>query len=233
MNIAAVVAGGFGTRMGDTMPKQFLPLCGRPIIFYCLSAFLEYKDIDFVIVGVNPDYISLVERYKSLYFHNTPRIIITAGGTDRNETLMNILHTARKTVQADENTVIVSHDAARPFISKKMIDDVIKGLSCCDTACASVPSVDTTVITKNGNIAAFPRRSDVLLVQTPQSFRLGAFEDACSLLTRNQLMEATDISSLFFMCGKTVKFTAGSENNIKITYPRDLAIAETILRNNQ
>lgn len=229
MNIAAIVAGGVGTRMESSIPKQFLPLKKKPVLCYSLSVFLEHPDIDFVIIGTHHDYIPLMEQYKKEYFSNDSRIIVTGGGHNRNETLLNILYTARTKCKANDDTVIISHDAARPFLTAQMIDDALSEISSCDAVCTAVSSVDTTVIVKNGKIEAFPDRSNVLRLQTPQTFRLGMFESVYASLSPEQRAVATDVSRLFFECGKYVKFTAGNEKNIKITYPQDISIAETLL----
>lgn len=230
MNIAAVVAGGTGTRMENVMPKQFLPLNGKPVLCHSLSTFLEHPRIDFVIIGTHSDYIPVVGQYKKEFFSNNAKIIIAHGGCDRNETLLNILRTARTQCNANDDTVIVSHDAARPFLTAQTIDDALNEISDCDAVCTAVPAVDTTVIVKNGKIEAFPDRSNVFRLQTPQTFRLGMFEKVYASLSPEQRAVATDVSRLFFECGKRVKFTAGNEKNIKITYPQDIALAETIFR---
>lgn len=232
MNIAAVVAGGTGTRLGGNLPKQFLYLKEKPVLCYSLSVFLAHPEIDYVIVGTHKDYIPLVEEYREKFFDNTRRLIITNGGQDRNGTLLNILSAAKKLCHAPENSVIISHDAARPFLTPNMIDDALREIQNYDAVCTAVPAIDTTVIAPNGQISSFPNRSDLLRLQTPQTFRLNIFESVYAALSPEQRQTATDVSRLFYLCGKSVKFTSGSESNIKITYPQDLTIAKALLECN-
>lgn len=229
MNIAAIVAGGTGTRLGGNMPKQFLYLNKKPVLCYSLSVFLSHPAIDYVIVGTHKDYVTLAESYKKDYFENTERLLITTGGQDRNDTLMNILAAAETHCQAPKDSVILSHDAARPFVTSKMIDDALREIVHYNAVCTAIPAVDTTVIAPNGQLEAFPSRADLLRLQTPQTFRLDEFQNIYTSLTTEERRTATDIGRLYYLCGKSVKFTDGSESNIKITYPQDLAIAQAII----
>ncbi len=230
MNIAAVVAGGTGTRLGGSLPKQFLYLDKKPVLYYSLSVFLSHPQIDYVIVGTHKDYISLVEDYRANYFNNTERLLITSGGEDRNGTLLNILTVAEKVCHAPEDSIIISHDAARPFVTPVMIDDALHEIQSYDIVCTAVPAVDTMVIAPNGEVTAFPNRADLLRLQTPQTFRLGVFKEVYASLSSEQRRISTDVSRLFFFCGKTIKFTFGSESNLKITYPQDLTIASSLIK---
>ena len=232
MNYAAILAGGIGTRMKRTdLPKQFLMLGEKPIIIHTIEQFFISGQIDRIIIGTPKEWISYTEDIVGKYIGDSARIRITAGGGNRNETIMNICNDirAREGVQADD--ILITHDAVRPFITQRIIADSIEALQTCDSADTAIPAYDTIVESRDGlTIDSIPLRSSMYLGQTPQTFRLEEF-----MTTYNDLDEAekailTDASKIYVLKGKSVAIVRGEAYNMKITTSYDLQLANLILQ---
>ena len=231
MVIAGIVAGGVGTRMGQNiMPKQFLNIAGKPIIVHTIEKFLASPQIDGIVVGVHAEWMHVMNDLLDKYFIGESGIVVVTGGKNRNETIKNIVNGARENFKADENTILVSHDAVRPFLSLRIIEDNVKAaekFGVCDTV---VGSTDTIVQSEeDGFITNIPVRSTMYQGQTPQSFRIGLFEEVYSSMTEEELDIVTDACKMFFMRGHKVRLVEGDVSNFKVTYPFDLKMAKTIL----
>lgn len=231
MALAGIVAGGTGSRMGGDMPKQFLDLCGEPVIIHTIKRFLTHKDISDIIVGINPDWYDYAYSLIGKYFDE--RVYLTKGGADRNGTIVNIIMYAKEKLGVGDNEILITHDAVRPFASSKMIDDSIEAMKYCDICTAAIPSTDTMLISDDGITAAeFPLRQKMFRVQTPQTFRLGSFIEMLETVTEEERVGITDACKLFHMNGKTVRLIEGAETNIKLTYPNDFITAKQFIMHN-
>lgn len=234
MVIAGIVAGGTGSRMGQNiMPKQFLELAGKPIIVHTIEKFLACTEIDYVIAGVHPDWLGFMHDLVEKYFRGETRLAIASGGTNRNETIWNIAQKAREEFHADEDTILVTHDAVRPFLSLRIIFDNVAAAEkygACDTV---VGATDTIVQSDNLEyITAMPIRKYMYQGQTPQSFRLGLFENVYENMTEEEVEQVTDACKLFLLRGYKVYLVEGDVANFKITYPFDLKMAKTMIEEN-
>ncbi len=227
MAIAGIVAGGSGSRMGSAKPKQFIELCGRPVIIHTVGAFLKNPLIDHVIIGINPEWYDYTKELLQNY--GMTQVKLTKGGSDRNETLLNIIRCAKEELSCADDEIILTHDAVRPFVSEKMISDSIEALQKYRIVTAAIPATDTIIISADGEEASdFPVRSTVYQVQTPQSFRLGDFTGVLSQASRQERQTVTDACKLFHLRGYAVGLVEGDRRNIKITYPSDMTIAQAI-----
>ena len=150
MAIAGIVAGGTGSRMGSTVPKQFLPLCGRPVIVRTIEKFIGSEGIDAVIVGVNPDWYDHMQSLISEYF--PAGVYAARGGADRSDTIVNIIRYAIDDLGYDEDEILLTHDAVRPFVTEKMISDSIDAMSHCEICTAAVGATDTMLISEHGTL---------------------------------------------------------------------------------
>ena len=229
MVTAAVLAGGSGSRMGSDIPKQYLPVNGKPIIVYTLEKFIENENTDYTVVAVAQSYVDYVEKLIREYFPGYEKFSVIPGGKTRSDTLMNVLeHLNEKGIS--ENDVILTHDAVRPFIDGRIISDNISSAlkyGACNTC---VPAVDTVFISRDGEfIDEVPKRSTVFHAQTPQSFRTKELYELCKKIPADVFSELTDGCSVYTYCGKKVFMVKGSENNIKITYPSDIKKAEIFI----
>lgn len=232
MIIAGIVAGGTGSRMGNTkLPKQFLDLCGKPVIVRTTEKFISVSQIDIVIIGINPEWKSYMTELKDKYFKNVKKLIITDGGEDRNATVQNIISAAKK-LGADDESIVLTHDAVRPFVTEKMISDSVNAMKSCDICTVAIPATDTVVSSESGvNISGFPLRKTMFQEQTPQTFKLGTFKKVYENIDKEQLKNVTDVCRLFYMCGYDVKLIQGDVSNIKLTFPYDYTVAKILVEN--
>ena len=227
MVFAVVLAGGSGSRMGTEMPKQFIDLNSKPVIFYSLDTFEKSRYIDKTILVVPGEYLSLGEEISSNYFSSS--VFVTAGGSDRNESLMNALRFIEENFGADEQSIVVTHDGARPFVSERMIKENVEAMgefNACDTC---IESTDTVIEAKGGIATSMPERQFVFRCQTPQTFKVLKLKEYYNSLSEEEKATLTDAGKIFFLKGEKVKIVEGDQNNIKITYPEDLMLAKSIL----
>ena len=232
MIYAGILAGGTGTRMGiSNMPKQFLDLGNKPIIIHTIEKFLLEPEIEKIVVGVHEDWIShaedLVEEYISTF---KDRIIIVAGGSDRNTTIENIIKAIDDYKELTDEDIVITHDSVRPFITLRIIKDNIRLAKECDAVDTVVEAVDTIVESTNGEyITNIPNRAHYYQGQTPQRFRCKDFLNLYNSLTSEEKQILTDACKIFVIKGKEVALAKGEYSNLKITTVTDLKIAKSML----
>lgn len=232
MIYAGILAGGTGTRMGiSNMPKQFLDLGNKPIIIHTIEKFLLEPEIEKIVVGVHEDWIShaedLVEEYISTF---KDRIIIVAGGSDRNTTIEDIIKAIDDYKELTDEDIVITHDSVRPFITLRIIKDNIRLAKECDAVDTVVEAVDTIVESTNGEyITNIPNRAHYYQGQTPQSFRCKDFLSLYNSLTNEEKQILTDACKIFVIKGKEVALAKGEYSNLKITTVTDLKIAKSML----
>ncbi len=231
MVIAGIVAGGIGSRMGNSaVPKQFLEIGEKPVIIHTIEKFLVSSDIDYVVVGVHADWQDYMEDLINKYLDKEERVVVTAGDSNRNGTIQKIIEKAEEVWGIDDETIFVTHDAVRPFISLKIISDNVeaaKKFGVCDTVIAAT---DTIVQSSNQEyISEIPVRSEMYQGQTPQSFKYGIFKEVYNSMTKEELEIVTDACKMFFLRNYKVHLVEGSISNFKITYPFDLKMAKIMM----
>ena len=226
MNIAVVLAGGIGARVGGNLPKQLLPLAdGKTILEHSVSAFDEADCIDEVCIVMHPDYIC--EAEKMLGSNNWTKVRrIIPGGKERWESSVNAIRKYQEVLSADEfvKANILLHDAARPFVSQRIVTDVCKALEEHEAVVVAVPSTDTVYEMHNGCVARIPNRSTIMRAQTPQAFRLGLIAKAYDIALSSSNMQVTDDCGILFsyMPNQPIHIVAGNEQNRKITFKEDI-----------
>ena len=230
MVIAGIVAGGSGTRMGGTLPKQFMELNGKPVLIYTIEKFLSHSRVDAVIIGINPQWKEYAAELIKTYFQDNDNVFVTDGGTDRNGTVYNIITFAAESLGCKADDIVLTHDAVRPFVTHKMIDDSISAMDSFDICTTSIPETDTVAISEDGSKAmSFPDRTKLYRIQTPQTFRLGSFIKVYESLSPEERSRATDVCRLYLERDHSVKLIEGDISNIKLTYPFDFKLAEAII----
>lgn len=234
MIFAAVFAGGSGSRMGATaLPKQFLPLGGKPVLIHTLEAFLRSREIDALFVLCPPDWIGYTRELLAQHLPDAA-VDVTAGGATRNDTLLCAIRYVRERFPVDEDTILLTHDAVRPFVTPEMIADNIAAVRECGACDTVIPATDTIVHSTDGAfISDVPVRSELYQGQTPQSFRLLELQRTVESLTDEEVAVLTDACKIYAVRGKKVRLVPGSAANMKITYAEDLPLAEAILRARQ
>ncbi len=215
---AIIVAGGKGIRMGNNLPKQFILLKNKPVLYYTLKVFLEaYIDLQ-VIVVLPLDYTDMGQEIIDAYFDKN-RIRIAAGGDTRFQSVKNGL------ALVEDEAIVFVHDGVRCLVSKELIHRCYEQAVETGTAIPAITSSDSIrIITDEGN-EAFDRRN-VKLIQTPQTFHSKIILPAFQIDYKDKFTDEATVAEAY---GIKVSLVEGEENNIKITTPIDLLIAERIL----
>ena len=231
MIFAAILAGGVGSRMGGTdTPKQFLDLGGKPVIVHTIEKFVINNDIDKIIVLTPKNFINHTNHLIEEHISKSDRIIVVEGGKTRNDTIMNSISYIEENFGIDEDSIIITHDSVRPFVTHRIIEDNIKAAKrygACDTV---IPATDTIVESINGTtIESIPVRDYYYQGQTPQSFNIKKLFNLINCLTEDESNILTDACKIFTLKDEDVYLVDGEVTNIKITYPYDLKLANTIL----
>ncbi len=224
MVTAIFPAAGSSVRMGGGVNKNLLELAGEPILIRTLKTFSQVGRVNFLIVVVAAHEVAAVEGLLSATAGLKPWRV-TVGGSERQYSIANGLK-----LLPDDAEIILVHDAARPLISARTIDDVIDAAERFGGAIAAVPSKDTIkIVDADGFVKSTPPRSELVAVQTPQGFKREILLQAYAQAAADKFL-GTDDASLVERLGARVKVVASSYDNIKITTPEDLGVAETLLR---
>lgn len=234
MIYAEILAGGKGTRMGNTeMPKQFLKIGNKPIIVHTIEAFLLNERLNKIIITSPKQWIQhtndLINKFIPAQLKE--KIAVCAGGSDRNESIMSGIRYIEENFGINDDDIIVTHDAVRPFLTHRIINDNIDAalkFGACDTV---VPAFDTIVESVDGNVISnIPRRDFMYQGQTPQSFNIKELTTLYNSLSDDEKQILTDAAKIFVVKGKNVKLVQGEVFNMKITTPYDLKLANALVR---
>ena len=223
-NIAVILAGGIGSRVGGATPKQLLPLAdGRSIIEHSIDAFELAQDINEIAVVMHPEWLAAAE---AMIERNGWKKVkkLFPGGSERWESSWHAVEAYRDVSHQYSEVSILLHDAARPFVSQRIIADVCQALESHEAVTVAVPSTDTVYITESNRLCAMPPRETVWRAQTPQAFRLDIIAEAFRRALAQGKIEATDDVGIVYryMPEIPVYIVPGEENNRKITYAEDL-----------
>ena len=227
---ALIVAAGTGSRMGEDAPKAYLPLAGRPLLAHCLEIFQAHGEVDAIVLMVAGP---MLETAKGIG-RGFPKVRnVAVGGTRRQDTVrLGLDQLAQLGLAGPEDFVLV-HDAARPFVQPDLIATV---LSAARRVGAAVPAVSPGDTVRRVSAPAAPgddrlsagtlSREEIVLIQTPQGFRVGLLLEAFERAGKSVV---TDDAALVELIGHPVAVVSGSARNIKITIPQDLALARALL----
>ena len=232
MIFAAILAGGIGSRMGETdTPKQFLTLGDKPVIVHTIEKFAINSKFDKIIVLSPKNFINYTNDLIKEYFGDNNNIVVLEGGKTRNDTLINAIEYINDNFDIDDESIIVTHDSVRPFVTHRIIEDNIKAakeFGACDTV---VPATDTIVESVDSKlIKNIPIRDNYYQGQTPQSFKINKLSELVNSLSESESNILTDACKIFVLKNEDVYLVDGEITNIKITYPYDLKLANTILK---
>lgn len=226
-----VLAGGKGTRMGNVeKPKQFMDVGGKPIIIHTIEKFVVCQEFDKVLVLSPKQWINHTQDLIKKYIPCSDNVIVLEGGITRNETIMNAVKYIDEQGCLDEETIIVTHDSVRPFVTHRILEENVKyakKYGACDTV---IPATDTIVeSTNNEFITDIPDRSKMYQGQTPQTFKALMLRELYNSLTEDEKTVLTDACKILVLKGEKIHLVDGEVFNIKITYPYDLRVAESLL----
>lgn len=216
-----IVAGGSGSRVGGGELKQFRWVAGKPMLLHSVHAFQERADVGMVVVVLPREYVGDPPPW--LFQCDTERLLLSVGGRERTDSVRNGLEDL-----ADESTIAVIHDAARPLVSSQVIERVIAEARKGHGAAAAIPVVDSLKCADGaGRIVGTVDRSGVFRIQTPQAFPREMIERAYAR-ARSAGVTATDDAALCERLGFEVILVPGSERSLKITDELDFARAEAL-----
>lgn len=231
MIYAVIAAGGIGSRMGNLeKPKQYLMLKNKPIIAHTVEKFYVNSNFEKVIILCPEQWVSHTKSILKKHLPENNRVIVLQGGSTRNETIMNAINYIEETDGLDDDTIIVTHDAVRPFVTARIIEENIDAALKYGATDTVVPATDTIVESLNKTtISNIPDRSKLYQGQTPQSFKAKLLKELYYSLTEEEKDILTDACKIFSMKGHDVHLIDGEVHNIKITYPYDLRVAMALL----
>jgi len=227
---ALILAGGSGTRMNTPLPKQFMLLGDAPVFIHSARKFLADARVKQLWIGANGDWYELARQQIEEHIGNDDRVRMCEGGADREETLLNTLGAVCGQNEVGPDDIALIHDSVRPFMTQRIIDDVISALSCCDACNTVVPVNDTIVQSADGKtISGMPNRGELFAGQSPQGFRILTLLQAFASLDPAERRLLTDTTRVCFVKGISVHIVRGEFYNFKITTPYDWHVAQTIL----
>lgn len=225
-NIAIILSGGTGTRLGESMPKQFLKVAGKKVIEHTLDVFQNHPLIDEIAVVVHADYIRDVE---SICVHNqyTKLKKILIGGKERYQSSLAAINAY------EEEVNLIFHDSVRPLVNERIITDCIHALEKYDAVDVAVPTTDTIIQVDAANeIMRIPQRSLLRNGQTPQAFKRSVIKRAYEKALKDPDFQTTDD------CGVVLKYlpdtpiyvVKGEQFNMKLTYKEDLFLLDKLFQ---
>ena len=225
--VAVVLAAGSGQRFGGELPKQLQRLAGRTLIEHSVGAFQDAPGVDAILLVVSADLAGPVGELLGGRYGKVTGII--EGGSTRTDSTRRAL-----AALGDEECDVLFHDAARPLVDQATIAGCVAALATDRAVGVAIPSSDSIFETRDGVVTAMPRRDALLRCQTPQGFRLSVIRRAYQLADADPGFASSAPTDdcgvvLRYLPDVPVRAVPGSERNLKITYPADLAIAELLL----
>lgn len=229
MNIALIFAGGKGTRMGASLPKQFLKINGKEILFHTVDLFQRNKQIDKIYVATIDEYIEHVKEEVKIGHYTKVEDVIGGGGSAQ-DTIYKLLIRAKE--ENPDDSIVLLHDGVRPFVDREVITRNIEGVQKYGNAVTAVPAYETVMISEDSHIAEdVTIRNQTYLGQAPQSFILSDILAAHEKIRQRPegYRDMVDAATIIRTLGETVHLVEGNRGNIKITTPEDVYIFRAFL----
>ena len=235
MNIALVLSGGTGRRMGLDMPKQYIEVCGSLIISYCMETLSGHNGIDAIQIVAEEEWQELIsESVKKLAKAEESKISgkfkgFSKPGVNRQLSILNGLEDIKD--YASDSDYVLIHDAARPMLSMQQISDCLGAVTGHDGVIPVLPMKDTVYSSEDGRtITSLLSRSQIFAGQAPELFVLGKYYEANTSLLPEDILKINGSTEPAVMAGMDIAMIPGDENNFKITTRADLERFESILR---
>ena len=230
MICAALLAGGIGSRLNQGKRKQFVNINNKPILVHSVETFLNVNDLDKIIVSSPKEHVDKTNSLMDEYFPNCDRIVVIEGGETRNDTILNSIN-YMKNQNCENDSILVTHDASRIFVSEKLIKDSIKYAIEVGAASAVIPATDVIFESKeDGKLTDVPLRKYLCHAQTPQSFNIDKFLEIYEDLSDEEIAKLDEAMVLFHLRNVEVKLFEGNQDNFKITRPFDIVLAEAMFK---
>lgn len=226
-NVAVLLAGGVGVRVGLGVPKQLIKIAGHAIMEHTLAALDRHPDVDEIVVMMAPGHLDAVRAMvKSGGYTKVSRILEGAG--TRNDTTLRALEAL-----GEEDCKLLLHDAVRPLVSARIITDCFAALDDYDAVDVAIPSADTIIeVGPDNTIRDIPPRANLRRGQTPQAFRLSTLREAYRHATADPDFQATDDCTvvLRYLPDVPIWVVPGDERNMKVTEPIDIYLADKLFQ---
>ena len=234
MNIAVILAGGVGNRLGAGIPKQFVEILGKPILAYTIDPFEKHPDVDAILVVCVKPYIDYIWKLKEKYGFSKLKWV-TEGGATFQESVMNGVNFLTDKAHSDD--IVLFHFGASPFITPDIITDVIR--VCKDKGTNAISTTDylllsgkkkstKTVLDPENFTEEYINRDTIAVMNTPHAFRYGFIVDMYKEAVETGIIDTVEphTTTLMYAMGKPIYFSKGSQDNIKITTKEDLEMFE-------
>ncbi|MCF3963613.1 bifunctional cytidylyltransferase/SDR family oxidoreductase [Streptomyces fuscigenes] len=233
---AVVLAGGTGQRVGLSIPKQLLKIAGKAVIEHTLAIFEQSESVDDIVVLMAPGFVPDVEKIVAKAgFTKVTQVI--EGGATRNETTERAIELLGEGLAEGEDRNLLFHDAVRPLLSQRVIENCVTALERYQAVDVAIPSADTIIVTRTHGedgefITDIPDRARLRRGQTPQAFKLSTIRRAYEVAAEDPNFQATDDCSvvLKYLPDVPVHVVAGDEYNMKVTQPVDVFIADKLFQ---
>lgn len=235
MIYGAMLAGGSGTRIKTSViPKQFIEINGQPIILYTLRNMLRVERFDYIYIAVRDDYKDYLRKQVEENIEQKQKVRIISGGKERIDSINSVTGAIVSDNGLREDDVIVIHDAVRPFVTEKILNDSIDCAAQYGACVCGLPCADTILHSKSGKIVEdIPNRAELFSGQAPDSFRLMHFIDMKNNLTEEQKKVITGTSQICTFNNQPIYIIEGDAINFKITTDSDLVMVKNLLGANE
>ena len=221
-NYAIILASGSGSRYGSSLPKQFIKIKNKTVLEHAIEAFEKVLEIDEIIIVITPDYYNLANDILSKNNFKKVSKLLKGGEIRKDSSFIGI-----NSIEDKEANVLI-HDCARPFVTQKIISNCIENLEKYSAVNVAIPTTDTILEIENNIIKSIPNRANLRSSQTPQCFKLSLIKKAHEL-SKNDNNFTDDCGLIIKHNLADIFIVDGDVENIKITYPDDIYIAEKIL----
>lgn len=218
MNIALILSGGIGTRLGAKVPKQYIEVNNKPIISWCMDVFQNCDCIDAFQIVAADEWIPYIEDKISF----SKKVLFSSPGENRQLSIFNALNDINKYLNFNERNNVIIHDAARPFVTELLINDICEQLLNHDAVMPALPVKDTMYLGCDGKIESTIDRNKIISGQSPEGFEFIKYYEACKKLLPNRILEINGSSEPAILNDMDIIYVPGDEHNFKITTKNDL-----------
>ena len=225
-----VIAGGLDQIESGGIPKQFLKIRHKAIVSYTVDAFLNHQSVDKVVVMVPEEWMEYTRDLFMQDFGESDSILIAKAGGSKVDTIIKGVEFIRESLPCDEETIVVSHEGIRPFVSQEIIDrniDAMKNYDACDTVVPMRESIFES--SDNDVLTSVISRKNLYRGQTPQTFKLSKFEELYDKLSEEDRAGIRSATHVFSSNGERVGLVEGDESNINISTNYNLEVAKTMM----
>ncbi len=232
MIFAGILAGGYGwDQKREDMPKQYMLLGQKAIILHTIEQFIINSKIDYIIIAAPSNWLIYTEELvKKNCFTDKP-IVIVEGGKNKYQTIIRIANYISKNFEITDDDICVYHDAIRPFVTQRIINDNLQKAEKCQAVSTVVPTVDTIIRSDNGKIVdEIPAKKNLYAEQTPQTFHINSLLYVNKQLNQEEENQIVNAFRSFLQQGNEVQIVKGEFSNIKIVTQYDLEVANALIR---